>query len=190
MGGLVIAGALAAGKGSLSKSSAWVSSSAPMMGSMAADYIQENCNDEVTNFKTELFEFLDYCPVPVARKSITYQNEKYSSQGLNAAYAAAQKAYGDNVYAAMCSNYYDGVVSHYQTQSIIAGIVVPHKSRENDGLVEFQSYAAGLSAALFGDSYEYRFYAPKLNHADTAFLTHDGLLEDAQKPFKWFECVL
>ncbi|KAF1778855.1 hypothetical protein JG687_00014473 [Phytophthora cactorum] len=84
----------------------------------------------------------------------------------------------------MCSNYYDGVVSQYQVQSVIAGKIIPHKSRKNDGLVEFQSCAAGLSESLFGDSYEYRFYAPRLNHADTAFLTHDGLFKDSQKPFK------
>ncbi|KAG4059740.1 hypothetical protein PC123_g5359 [Phytophthora cactorum] len=189
MGGLVMAGAVATGKCRFDVSSAWVSISAPMMGSMAADYIEDFCNDEIDDIKTELFDLLGYCPVPVARKSITYQNEKHSSPELNAAYTAAQKAYGANVYASMCSNYYDGVVSQYQVQSVIAGKIIPHKSRKNDGLVEFQSCAAGLSESLFGDSYEYRFYAPRLNHADTAFLTHDGLFKDSQKPFKWFECL-
>ncbi|ETM37446.1 hypothetical protein L914_16002, partial [Phytophthora nicotianae] len=63
-------------------------------------------------------------------------------------------------------------------------------SKENDTLVEFQSCLGGLDPDMFGDSYLDRFYSAKLNHADTAFLTHDGLFRDSQKPFKWFECLL
>ncbi|KAF1778854.1 hypothetical protein GQ600_24835 [Phytophthora cactorum] len=80
---------VATGKCRFDVSSAWVSISAPMMGSMAADYIEDFCNDEIDDIKTELFDLLGYCPVPVARKSITYQNEKHSSPELNAAYTAA-----------------------------------------------------------------------------------------------------
>ncbi|KAG6956161.1 hypothetical protein JG688_00011539 [Phytophthora aleatoria] len=83
--------------------------------------------------------------------------------------------------SAQRGNYYDGVVSQYQVQSVIAGKIIPHKSRKNDGLVEFQSCAAGLSESLFGDSYEYRFYAPSYAHQVLllkAFVKFDNLYEE------------
>ncbi|KAG7392118.1 hypothetical protein PHYPSEUDO_002342 [Phytophthora pseudosyringae] len=190
MGGLVMASALATGKCNFAETTSWVSLSAPMTGSMAGDYIQDLCDDGVSSVEADLIELVGQCPASAARKSVSYQGEKYSTATLNAAYTAAQTAYRGNVTAAMCSNYYDGVVSKYQLLCIAGGEVIPHKSRENDGLVEFQSCLGGLDPALFGTSYLDRFYKPELNHADTAFLTHDGLFEDSKKPFKWFECLL
>ncbi|KAG3134398.1 hypothetical protein C6341_g22173 [Phytophthora cactorum] len=90
----------------------------------------------------------------------------------------------------MCSDNYDGVLSKFYPSCIVGGTVIPHKSSENDALVEFQSCLGGLDPDLFGDSYEYKFYRSELNHADTAFLTYDSLFKDSQKPFKWFECLL
>lgn len=89
----------------------------------------------------------------------------------------------------MCSNSFLGLFSSYQAGCILAGTIVPHKSKKNDGLVEFQSCLAGLDESLFGTHYYDRFYKPQLNHADTAFLNGDGLLKDSQKPIKWFECL-
>ncbi|GMF35197.1 unnamed protein product [Phytophthora lilii] len=160
MGGLVMSMALATGKCRFSETTTWVSLSAPMTGSMAGDYIQDWCDDELTSIGTDLLDLIG----SVLRLQPGSQFP-------------------------MCSNYYDGVVSIYQPSCIIGGEVIPHKSKENDGLVEFQSCLGGLDPNLFGDSYEYRFYMPELNHADTAFLTHDGWFKDSQKPFKWFECL-
>ncbi|OWZ09557.1 hypothetical protein PHMEG_00017722 [Phytophthora megakarya] len=190
MGGVVMAGALATGKCKFADSTTWVSLSAPMKGSMAGDYSQDLCDDEITSIGADLMDFIGQCPPTAARKSISYEGGKYSNKDLNAAYKAAQEAYRTNVDAAMCSTSYDGVYSKFYPSCIVGGKMIPHKSSENDGLVEFQSCLGGLDPELFGDSYESRFYKPELNHADTAFLTHDSLFSDSRKPFKWFECLL
>ncbi|GMF49359.1 unnamed protein product [Phytophthora fragariaefolia] len=189
MGGLAMAGALANDECSFGENSLWVSMSAPMVGSMVGDYVQDVCGDDTPRIVTKVLEWVGQCPPSAARKSISYQNGKYSTPKLNAAYAAAQEAYRGNVSAAMCSKNYHGVLSQYQVQSIVEGNVFPHKSRKNDGLVEFQSCLGGLPEESFGSSYLDRSYAPDLNHADTAFLTHDGFFKDSQKPFNWLECL-
>ncbi|KAG1691021.1 hypothetical protein DVH05_027304 [Phytophthora capsici] len=190
MGGLVIATALATGKCKLAESTSWVAISAPMMGSMAGDFIQDLCDDEITSIGADLLEWIGQCPASTARKLISYQGEKYSNDERNAAYKAAQEAYRSNVTAALCSKSYIGVLSKFSPAALVGGTVIPHKSDENDALVEFESCLGGLDPELFGDNYLDRFYAAKLNHADTAFLTHDGLFKDSKKPFKWFECLL
>ncbi|EEY55469.1 uncharacterized protein PITG_20883 [Phytophthora infestans T30-4] len=137
MAGLVMSMAMATGKCNFGKGSTWVALSSPMTGSMASDYFQDFCSDE-----------------------------------LNAAYVTAQKAYREN------------------SMMLVAADVIPHKSPQNDGLVEFQSCAKGLEKSKFGSSYKDTFYKPQLNHADTVFLTSDGWFKDSQKPAKWFECLL
>ncbi|KAE9079758.1 hypothetical protein PF007_g23316 [Phytophthora fragariae] len=62
MGGLLVAGAIAAGKCSLDSSVSWVGLSAPMRGSMASNYFQDSCKNE-TNFVAEdLVAKTGYCP--------------------------------------------------------------------------------------------------------------------------------
>ncbi|OWZ00912.1 hypothetical protein PHMEG_00027798 [Phytophthora megakarya] len=192
MGGLVMAGAIANGMCKFAKSTSWVSLSPPMAGTMAADYIQDLCDGNITGLKIDMMDMLGLvkCPASTSRKYLGYQNGNHTTPALNAAYNAAQKAYRKNVYAAICSRTYRGVLSNYYAKCVIGGKMIPHKSKENDGLVEFESCLGGLDAGLFGNSYRDRFYAGKLNHADTAFLTRDGIFSDAQKPFKWFECLL
>ncbi|GMF22856.1 unnamed protein product [Phytophthora lilii] len=129
MGGLVMATALAKGVCSFNETSSWVSMAAPMMGTMAGDLVQDLCNDEKTGIWTGLFKLMGECPASVARKSISYENEKYSTPELNAAYAAAREAYRSNVTAALCSNSYYGVVSNFSPLSTVAGKVIPHKSK-------------------------------------------------------------
>uniref|UniRef100_H3GWF4 AB hydrolase-1 domain-containing protein n=1 Tax=Phytophthora ramorum TaxID=164328 RepID=H3GWF4_PHYRM len=190
MGGLVMSMALATGRCSFGEGASWVALSSPMMGSMASDYFQDFCNDEVSDFATDLLDVLGQCPMPVARQSLFYQNEKYSTVDHNAAYKAAQEAYRGNVSAAMCSDDYRGIFSVYRPIMVVAGKLVPHKSSENDGLVEFQSCAKGIETAGFGNSFKDQFYVPELNHADTVFLNGDGIFKDSRKPVKWFECLL
>ncbi|RLN54944.1 hypothetical protein BBJ29_007541 [Phytophthora kernoviae] len=190
MGGLVMAGALATGKCSFASNTSWVSLSPPMTGSMAVDYLQGYCNGQVGNLAVDLLKLIGQCPVSTSRRSTVYEKEKYSSTVRDVAYTAAQEAYRGNVTAAICSNYYVGLFSKYQMPNILAGKEIPHKSTENDGLVEFQSCAKGLDSSLFGTSYKDQFYMPELNHADTAFLAGDGFFKDSQKPVKWFECLL
>eukprot|EP00644_Phytophthora_capsici_P014803 jgi/Phyca11/19879/fgenesh1_pg.PHYCAscaffold_53_\ len=190
MAGLVMSMAIATGKCSFGEGSTWVAISSPMTGSMASDYFQDFCSGETNNLATKLVNFFGQCPMPIARQSITYQNGKYSSKKLNAAYVKAQKAYAENVDAAMCSDNPSGVLSEYKPIFLLTAELVDHQSPENDGLVEFQSCAKGLDESKFGKSYKDIFYRPELNHADTAFLTSDGWFKDSQKPHKWFECLL
>ncbi|ETP27903.1 hypothetical protein F442_22817 [Phytophthora nicotianae P10297] len=190
MGGLALASAIANGKCKLTASTSWVSMSAPMRGSMAGDVLQDICDGKFTKAVAGLMDLLGQCPTTIAKQSIYYQNGKYSTPELNAAYLAAQEAYRSNVHAALCSKSYYGVLSKFSPSCLVGGTVIPHKSDENDALVEFQSCLGGLDPDWFGNNYRDRFYAAKLNHADTAFLTHDSFFRDSQKPFKWFECLL
>ncbi|KAK1930804.1 hypothetical protein P3T76_013761 [Phytophthora citrophthora] len=190
MASLVMSMAIATDKCSFGEGATWVAISSPMTGSMASDYFQGFCSGDTKNLASKLVNYFGQCPMPIARQSITYENGKYSSKELNAAYVKAQKAYMENVDAAMCSDNPNGVLSVYEPVFLLTAKVVHHKSPENDGLVEFQSCAKGLDETKFGNSYKDVFYRPELNHADTAFLTSDGWFEDSQKPHKWFECLL
>ncbi|EGZ12236.1 hypothetical protein PHYSODRAFT_286949 [Phytophthora sojae] len=113
MGGLVMAAALAKGKCKFAESTSWVSLSAPMMGSMAGDFIRDLCDGEFTKIVAGVLDLIGQCPASTAKKSIIYQNEKYSTPEINAAYTAAQEAYRGNVTAAICSTSYHGVLSKF-----------------------------------------------------------------------------
>lgn len=190
MGGLMLGGALANSRCKLASTTSWVSLSAPMIGSMGSDYLQDACSGNTNGFVSAVANLIGRCPANTATVSLAYKGESYSTSTLNAAYVAAQTAFQTYVSAAMCSNSYSGLTSTDQIVYALAGSVIPHKSSENDGIVEYQSCSGGLSTSKFGDTYSSTFYVTKLNHADTAFLHGDGLLSDAKKPVKWFECLL
>ncbi|KAE9177163.1 hypothetical protein PF005_g24614 [Phytophthora fragariae] len=190
MGGLMLAGAIATGKCSLASSATWVSSAAPMTGSMSSDYFQDSCKDD-TNFFMETFvDLTGLCPPGDGIQSLAYENETYSTPELNEAYAVARETYRTNVSALMCSKGHAGIYSIQYVQYRVLGNIVPHKSDQNDGLVEFQSCAAGISESKFGNTYRDRFYATELNHGDAAFRHGDSLVNEAKMPVKWFECLL
>ncbi|EEY66606.1 uncharacterized protein PITG_16678 [Phytophthora infestans T30-4] len=190
MGGLMVAGAIANGLCSLDKSTAWVSTGSPITGSMASDYFEESCKDQTNAFMERFVESTGFCPADDGIKSLAYIHERYSNPVLNVAYEAAQKAYRENVYALMCSDSYAGILSSYQVGFWIMGSVISHKSRKNDGMVEFHSCAGGFPPSKFGSDYQDRFYVSKLNHYDVAFKGGDALLDKAKMPVKWFECLL
>ncbi|KAF4324430.1 hypothetical protein BBO99_00001612 [Phytophthora kernoviae] len=73
---------------------------------------------------------------------------------------------------------------------LAGGLLIPHHSSKNDGIVEFQSCVGNLDASKFTDTYSNTWYAAKLNHADTTFHDGEGLFSSARKPLKWFECLL
>ena len=189
MGGLMFAGALANKKCNLAKSSTWIALSPPMTGSMSSDYLIEYCNGKIDNVLARIV-FQDKCPISTSATSVVYKMEKYSDKTMDAAYTAAEKVYRKHVFAAMCSSSYVGNISKYQAKYMIGGTLIKHKSRENDGLVEFQSCAGGISPSKFGTTHNDRFYKCELNHADTAFKTGDGLFKTTVKPVTWFECLL
>ncbi|KAF1776681.1 hypothetical protein JG687_00016231 [Phytophthora cactorum] len=190
MGNLMVAGAIATGKCSLDSSSTWVGLAGPMQGSMASDFVQDTCAGE-TNFLLEkVANVTGRCPPTVALQALPSQGGNYSSDELNAAYTAAQEAYTKNVSALMCSGGYSGLPSKYQAEFWILGSVVPYKSDHNDGMVEFDSCAAGIPTSKFGDTWKSKFYKTKLNHYDSEFLYGDSLLDEKKMPIKWFECLL
>eukprot|EP00644_Phytophthora_capsici_P013310 jgi/Phyca11/5479/fgenesh1_pm.PHYCAscaffold_5_\ len=190
MGGLMIAGAIANGRCKLNNSTTWVSTGSPMTGSMASNYFQESCNDRTIFIMERFAETTGFCPADDGIRSLAYQRGNYSTAKLDEAYDAAQKAYRDNVYAVMCSRSYSGILSSYQYGFWIMGTLISHKSRKNDGMVEFHSCSGGFPASKFGKSYRDRFYASKLNHYDVAFKSGDALLDKGKMPVKWFECLL
>uniref|UniRef100_A0AAV1VN46 Uncharacterized protein n=1 Tax=Peronospora matthiolae TaxID=2874970 RepID=A0AAV1VN46_9STRA len=190
MGGLMVAGAIANKKCELASSTTWVATGSPLSGSMASDYFQESCKDNTNVIMERYADQTKQCPAGEGIKSIVYQNESYSTPELNAQYKAAQKAYRQNVYAAMCSNSYIGVLSSYQLRFWVAGNLIPHKSAENDGVVEFKSCAGGIPLDKFGDDYRNRFYVTGLNHFDVSFKAGDSLLDNSKMPVKWFECLM
>ncbi|KAG7379516.1 hypothetical protein PHYBOEH_011921 [Phytophthora boehmeriae] len=189
MGGLMLGGAIANGLCSLDSSSTWVSLSAPMTGSMGADYLQNACSGNNV-FLQAVANLVGQCPASNAVVSMSYQGEAKATSALNTAYAAAQSAFQKNVKAAMCSNNYSGLLSLKQIVYKLGGSVIPHKSQENDGIVEYKSCAGGLSTSKFGNNYADTFYVTGLNHDDTAFRNGDALIVNSQKPVKWFECLL
>ncbi|KAJ8576775.1 hypothetical protein ON010_g2440 [Phytophthora cinnamomi] len=190
MGGLMLAGALANGLCALSSSSTWISTAAPMRGSMGSDYAQDTCAGR-TNFLAEtLAAYKNQCPVSTASKSVVYEDGSYSSVYLKVAYKAAQEAYRKNVSALMCSESFSGILSSYQASFWVLGHLIPHKSDKNDGVVEFQSCSTGIPASKFGNTYTDRFYRTKLNHYDMQFRAGDAFLNKAKMPLKWFECLL
>ncbi|EGZ14253.1 hypothetical protein PHYSODRAFT_514210 [Phytophthora sojae] len=190
MGNLMVGGAIATGKCKLDSSSTWVGMAGPMQGSRASDFVQDTCAGETNFVLEEVANITGRCPPTVALKSLPSQRGNYSSEELDAAYTAAQKAYTSNVSALMCSAGYSGLMSKYQPGFWVLGKAVPYKSGENDGMVEFDSCAAGLPESKFGDTWRSPFYKTKLNHYDSEFLYGDALLDEKKMPIKWFECLL
>uniref|UniRef100_K3WM62 Uncharacterized protein n=1 Tax=Globisporangium ultimum (strain ATCC 200006 / CBS 805.95 / DAOM BR144) TaxID=431595 RepID=K3WM62_GLOUD len=190
MGNLLLGGAIANGKCKLSSTSSWVALSGPMKGSMGSDYLQNACSGNSNGFVSAVANLIGRCPANPATASLAYQAEAYASSALNAAYIAAQTAYRSYVSAAMCSNAYDGLLSLDQVVYKLGGSVINHKSKENDGIVEYASCAGGFATSKFSNTHTSPFYVTKLNHADTAFRHGDALFDNSQKPVKWFECLL
>ncbi|KAG3240889.1 hypothetical protein PI124_g14221 [Phytophthora idaei] len=73
---------------------------------------------------------------------------------------------------------------------LVGGLLIPHHSSKNDGIVEFQSCIGNLDSSSFQTTYSTTWYAAALNHADTTFHNGEGLFSSAKKPLKWFECLL
>ncbi|RLN48384.1 hypothetical protein BBJ28_00006835 [Nothophytophthora sp. Chile5] len=186
----MLAYAIATGLCSLDATTTWLGASAPMIGSMASDFIQEACDGTLTGVVSSLLELLDECPATTGRVALSYQTGDYASSELIAAYTTAQPAYAANIDAVMCSSSYTGLSSSYEAVYILAGEMVGHKSSENDGLVEYDSCAYGLDTSTFSSSYSSTNYLTKLNHQDCTFRNGDGLFSDAKKPLKWLKNLL
>ncbi|OWZ02841.1 hypothetical protein PHMEG_00025530 [Phytophthora megakarya] len=190
MGNLMFAGALATGRCQLDSSSTWVGMAGPMLGSMCSDFVQDSCAGKTNIVWEKIGNITGRCPPNTGLKSLAYEGGSYSSQDLNDAYKAAQEVYRTKVSALMCGKSYSGLPSKYQAQFWGLGTMVPHKSKLNDGMVEFQSCAAGFPESKFGTNYRDQFYVTKLNHYDMQFRAGDSLLDEEKMPLKWFDCLL
>ncbi|KAG3004804.1 hypothetical protein PC120_g18333 [Phytophthora cactorum] len=102
----------------------------------------------------------------------------------------AQAVHKKYVTASMCGTTYSGLLSSEYAGLLAGGLLIPHHSSKNDGIVEFQSCIGNLDSSSFQTTYSTTWYAAALNHADTTFHNGEGLFSSAKKPLKWFECLL
>ncbi|KAF1331292.1 hypothetical protein FI667_g4525, partial [Globisporangium splendens] len=191
MGNLQLAGAIATGKCTLGKTTEWVDLSGPLKGSMGSDLIRMVCDGGSVgqDILKSLGGLIGQCPGTTTRKSLVYDGGAYCSAAESAQYAAARKAHSEHVTASVCGRTYSGLLSSEYAGLLFGGLLIPHKSSENDGVVEFQSCIGDLPASQFVADYTSKFYRANLNHADTTFHNGEGLFDKAQKPLKWFECL-
>ncbi|CAH0475652.1 unnamed protein product [Peronospora belbahrii] len=190
MGTLILAGAVGYGRCKVDSSSTWVSTAAPLLGSMGSDFVQKACAGKSNVILKALTEWEHQCPPSIGMKSLSYQGGSYSSSELNEAYKIVQEVYRTNVSAAMCSDNFSGLLTSYQAKFWVLGAILPHKSSQNDGTVEYKSCSLGVPESSFRNHYTSRFYRTQLNHYDMKFRGGDAILNKAKMPVKWLECLL
>ncbi|POM71097.1 Hypothetical protein PHPALM_12378 [Phytophthora palmivora] len=192
MGNSMLAGALATGKCSIGRDVDWVDLSGPMKGSMGSDFLYKICGVDGNSetLLSKLGGLIGQCPGSITRRSLVYDGGDYCDSACSLRYAAARAMHKKYVTAGICGTTYNGLLSKEYAGLLIGGLIIPHHSSKNDGIVEFQSCVGDLDASKFDTTYASNWYAAKLNHADTTFHNGDGLFDSAQKPLKWFECLL
>ncbi|KAE9241762.1 hypothetical protein PF004_g6901 [Phytophthora fragariae] len=192
MGNNMLAGALATGKCSIGSNVDWVDLSGPMKGSMGSDFLHEICDggNALKDILAELGGLIGQCPGTTTRKSLVYDGGDYCDDACSARYAAARAIHDKYVTASMCGTTYSGLLSSEYLGLLAGGLLIPHHSSKNDGIVEFQSCIGNFDSSSFDDTYSATWYAAALNHADTTFHNGEGLFSSAKKPLKWFECLL
>ncbi|KAL3666892.1 hypothetical protein V7S43_007841 [Phytophthora oleae] len=193
MGNNMFALALAKGKCSIGRNVDWIDLSGPMKGSMGSDFMHEICDGDVRGSPdvwSKLGDLIGQCPGSTTRRSLVYDGGDFCDRKMSARYAAARKMHEKYVTASMCGTTYNGLFSKEYAGLLAGGLIIPHHSSTNDGVVEFQSCVGNLDASLFEATYSSAWYAAKLNHADTTFHDGEGLFSKAQKPLKWFECLM
>jgi hypothetical protein len=190
MGNLMLGGAIASGLTTVDSSSTWVGTSGPLEGSMGSNYLYETCDGALTKVVAKVLDLLGNCPPEAGRASLVYQGSNYSSPKLDGDFTVAQAAYASNISAVLCSTNHIGLTTIQGAIFSLAAKVIPHRSLQNDGVVEYQSCAKGLAVEQFGDTSSSSFYVTGLNHVDTSFRNGDSLFNDNRRPVKWFECLL
>ncbi|KAF0714001.1 Aste57867_4107 [Aphanomyces stellatus] len=159
-----------------------------MKGSMAANLFQEKCTDGGWNsIIKDPLTFLGVCPPTEGPKSLLHQATVNQNQANN--FAAAQRVAGQFVKRAACGVDSYGLNTLFSVMYDTVGHWAKHNGA-NDGVVDFDSCAAGLNQGAFGTSYTNGFYKASLNHGDLTFRNADGWWGDDRKPIKWFECTL
>ena len=191
MGSLILAGAIANKKCSFDEAStSWVSMSAPMMGTMAADTVEDICASDNVETLRDIMYVVGKCPPNKGLTSMVYMDGKKASSDLNAAYKGAQEVYQKYVTAAMCSDGFSGIASKDEPKYLLLAKSVNHKSKKNDGFVTYESCRGGLDKEKFDDKPTSLFYVSTCNHADTRFRHGNNMVFDSKQPVRWFECAL
>ncbi|RLN48386.1 hypothetical protein BBJ28_00006833 [Nothophytophthora sp. Chile5] len=192
MGNNMFAGALATEKCSIGENVDWIALSGPMKGSMGSDFIYEVCDggNWAQDLLAELGGLIGQCPGTTTRRSLVYDGGDYCDAEMSARYAAARTVHEKYVSAGICGTTYSGLLSSEYAGLLAGGLIIPHHSSENDGIVEFQSCIGNFDSSSFEADYSSTWYAAALNHADTTFHNGEGLFSKAKKPLKWFECLL
>jgi hypothetical protein len=199
MSNLMLAGAIANNSCLLDPSTSWVSISGPMRGSMGSDFQQNLCHGDTNvtaNVRKEIGTLFGQCPVSPAYKELVYVGDGNTSTGTHASksliekYAIARRIHRKYASAVICGTSFVGLLSIDAPLFVLGGTVVPHKSRQNDGIVEFESCRGDFEAKLFKSTFNTTYYRATLNHFDTQFRHGDGFFGLDKKPLKWFECLL
>ncbi|OWZ17407.1 hypothetical protein PHMEG_0008653 [Phytophthora megakarya] len=195
MGNNMLAGALATEKCSIGSNVDWVDLSGPMKGSMGSDFLHQICDggNLFQDILAELGGLIGQCPGTTTRRSLVYDGGDYCDDECSARYAAARAVHEKYVTASMCGTTYSGLLSSEYVGLLAGGLLIPHHSSKNDGIVSVVPSVCctgDLDSSSFETTYSTTWYAAALNHADTTFHNGEGLFSSAKKPLKWFECLL
>ncbi|KAH7484620.1 uncharacterized protein KRP23_3679 [Phytophthora ramorum] len=136
----------------LSEDSVALSSVGQLMGS---DFLHEICDggNVLQNILSELGGLIGQCPGTTTRKSLVYDGGDYCDDECSARYSAARAIHEKYVTASMCGTTYSGLLSSEYLGLLAGGLLIPHHSFKNDGIVEFQSCIGNLDSASFETTY-------------------------------------
>ncbi|KAG6969272.1 hypothetical protein JG688_00005376 [Phytophthora aleatoria] len=145
MGNNMLAGALATGKCSIGSNVDWVDLSGSMKGSMGSDFIHQICDggNVFQDILAQLGGLIGQCPGTTTRRSLVYDGGDYCDDECSARYAAAQAVHKKYVTASMCGTTYSGLLSSEYAGLLAGGLLIPHHSSKNDGIVSFHIVVSG-----------------------------------------------
>ncbi|KAL4158246.1 hypothetical protein PRNP1_004025 [Phytophthora ramorum] len=86
-------------------------------------------------------------------ESLVYDGGDYCDDECSARYSAARAIHEKHVTASMCGTTYSGLLSSEYLGLLAGGLLIPHHSSKNDGIVEFQSCIGNLDSASFETTY-------------------------------------
>ncbi|KAF0688172.1 Aste57867_20177 [Aphanomyces stellatus] len=169
----------------------WVALGGPMLGSKTANFAMDQCKSDAKGMVRDQLDAWDLCPIPEAIASLVHERSVDANAALKKNFAAARAVYAKYVTHAACGASFDGLES---TNKIIYQALQwfgeHNRTTGNDGVVDFESCAAGLDVSLFRSNYTSRFYKAGVNHGDLTWKGTDDKSDVARQPKKWFQCLL
>ncbi|KAF0691956.1 Aste57867_16902 [Aphanomyces stellatus] len=170
----------------------WVALGGPMLGSWTANFAIDQCKHEAKGgVIRDQLDAWDLCPIPEAIASLVHERSADADSTLKKNFAAARAVYAKYVTHAACGTSHDGLESpHNLLYQALEWIGQRNETTGNDGVVDFESCAAGLDESRFVPDYTSRFYKAAVNHGDLSFNGDDDPEDVARQPKKWFQCLL